>query len=200
MHNLSASVCSPTAWGWAASLAGRRRGQVALTGKHLVLGHGQPAQGHQGPQRPHTDPSSVPKDRRPHSPLGHPRPHRDPDAPQHLMVRTGTVAVPLRELVPHQEPVDLLGGGLLWTELCPPPSKYTGFPGGSYYKESICNAGDPGSLGREDSLEEGMATHSSTPAWRIPWTEEPGGYSPWGSVQSSWTRLWTNTLKYASAT
>ena len=31
------------------------------------------------------------------------------------------------------------------------------------------------SLGREDPLEEGRATHSSTLAWRIPWTEEPGG-------------------------
>ena len=31
------------------------------------------------------------------------------------------------------------------------------------------------SLAREDPLEEGMATHSSIPAWRIPWTEEPGG-------------------------
>ena len=31
------------------------------------------------------------------------------------------------------------------------------------------------SLGWEDPLEEGMATHSSIPAWRIPWTEEPGG-------------------------
>ena len=30
------------------------------------------------------------------------------------------------------------------------------------------------SLGGEDPLEEGMATHSSTLAWRIPWTEEPG--------------------------
>ena len=30
-------------------------------------------------------------------------------------------------------------------------------------------------LGREDPLEEGMATHSSLLAWRIPWTEEPGG-------------------------
>ena len=30
------------------------------------------------------------------------------------------------------------------------------------------------SLGWEDPLEEGMATHSSIPAWRIPWTEEPG--------------------------
>ena len=31
------------------------------------------------------------------------------------------------------------------------------------------------SLGREDSLEKGMAAHSSILAWRIPWTEEPGG-------------------------
>ena len=31
------------------------------------------------------------------------------------------------------------------------------------------------SLGREDPLEKEMATHSSVPAWRIPWTEEPGG-------------------------
>ena len=30
-------------------------------------------------------------------------------------------------------------------------------------------------LGQEDPLEEGMATHSSLLAWRIPWTEEPGG-------------------------
>ena len=36
------------------------------------------------------------------------------------------------------------------------------------------------SLGREDPLEKEMATHSSILAWRIPWTEEPGGYSPWG--------------------
>ena len=32
-----------------------------------------------------------------------------------------------------------------------------------------------GSLGQEDPLEKDMATHSSIPAWRIPWTEEPGG-------------------------
>ena len=30
-------------------------------------------------------------------------------------------------------------------------------------------------LGQEDPLEEGMATHSSVLAWRVPWTEEPGG-------------------------
>ena len=41
-------------------------------------------------------------------------------------------------------------------------------------KESDCNAGNPGSMGQEDPLEKGMATHSSTLAWRIPWTEEPG--------------------------
>ena len=31
------------------------------------------------------------------------------------------------------------------------------------------------SLGQEDPLEKETATHSSIPAWRIPWTEEPGG-------------------------
>ena len=36
------------------------------------------------------------------------------------------------------------------------------------------------SLGCEDPLEKGMATHASILAWRIPWTEEPGGlHSPW---------------------
>ena len=36
------------------------------------------------------------------------------------------------------------------------------------------------SLGPEDPLEKGMATHSSIPAWRIPWTEEPGGLQSMG--------------------
>ena len=40
-----------------------------------------------------------------------------------------------------------------------------GFPGGSDSKESTCNVGD---LGWDDLLEEGMATHSSILAWRIP--------------------------------
>jgi len=40
--------------------------------------------------------------------------------------------------------------------------------------ESACNAGDPGLIpGQEDSLEKGIATHSSILAWGIPWTEEP---------------------------
>ena len=37
------------------------------------------------------------------------------------------------------------------------------------------------SLGREDLLEDSMATHSSILAWRIPWTEEPGGLQSMGS-------------------
>jgi len=37
------------------------------------------------------------------------------------------------------------------------------------------------SMGREDPLEEGMATHSSILAWRTPWTEEPGGLQSMGS-------------------
>ena len=42
-------------------------------------------------------------------------------------------------------------------------------------KEYVCNAGDwVRFLGQEDPLEEGMATHSSILAWRIPWTLEPG--------------------------
>ena len=52
---------------------------------------------------------------------------------------------------------------------------YALFSGGSNGKESACNAGDSvSSLGMEDPLEKGMATHSSVLAWRIPWTEEPG--------------------------
>ena len=46
-----------------------------------------------------------------------------------------------------------------------------GFPCGSPDKESVCNEGDwVQSLGWEDPLEKGKATHSSILAWRIPWT------------------------------
>ena len=40
------------------------------------------------------------------------------------------------------------------------------------------------SLGWEDPLEKGMATHSKILAWRIPWTESLAGYSPVGSKKS----------------
>ena len=44
------------------------------------------------------------------------------------------------------------------------------------------------SLGWEDSLETGMATHSSILAWEIPWREEPDGLQVMG-ITKSWTRL-----------
>ena len=52
----------------------------------------------------------------------------------------------------------------------------TGFPGSSNGKESACSVRDLGLIpGLEGPLKEGMATLSSVLAWRIPWTEEPGG-------------------------
>ena len=47
------------------------------------------------------------------------------------------------------------------------------------------------SLGREDPLEEGMETHSSVLAWRIPWTEEPSRLQPMGSQKTGhdWSNL-----------
>ena len=70
-----------------------------------------------------------------------------------------------------------------------------GFPRGSVVENPLANAGDvrdtgsiPG-LGR--SLEEGMATHSSNLAWRISWTDEPGGLQSTGSqrVGQDWSSL-----------
>ena len=60
---------------------------------------------------------------------------------------------------------------MLWNNL--------GFPDGASGQEAVCSAGDllrdlSSILGWEDSLEEGMATHSTVLAWIIPWTEEPG--------------------------
>ena len=60
-----------------------------------------------------------------------------------------------------------------------------GFPGGSAVK-NLPAMQEPQetlvqSLGQEDPLEEGMATHSSILAWRVPWTEEPGGLPSIGS-------------------
>ena len=59
---------------------------------------------------------------------------------------------------------------------------FHGFPGGSDGKASACNAGDPGSIsGSGRSPGEKMAIHSSTPAWKIPWTEEPDRLQSMGS-------------------
>ena len=56
-----------------------------------------------------------------------------------------------------------------------------GFPGGTVVKNRL-SMQEPWvrSLGWEDPLEEEMATHSSILAWRIPWTEEPGGLQSMG--------------------
>ena len=63
-----------------------------------------------------------------------------------------------------------------------------GFLGGSVVKNlPIMQETQVQSLGWEDSLEEGMATHSSILVWRIPWTEEPGRLQPTGS--QGWTQL-----------
>ena len=87
-----------------------------------------------------------------------------------------------------------------------PTPVFIGFPGGSAGKEYACNMGDLGSvpglgrslraslvvqlvknapairsMGWEDPLEEGMTNHSSILAWRIPWTEQPGGLQSMGS-------------------
>ena len=76
---------------------------------------------------------------------------------------------------------------LSWTELIALPRRLSG-------KESAYNAGDlsliPGS-GR--SLEKGMATHSSILAWRIPWTEEPGGLQSAGSQRVGHDWAWATT-------
>ena len=74
-------------------------------------------------------------------------------------------------------------------ELSPGITQGHGFPGGPDSKESACNVGDLGLiLGWEDPLEDSMATHSSILAWRIPWTEEPGGLQSKG-LTKSWTQL-----------
>ena len=71
-----------------------------------------------------------------------------------------------------------------------------GFPGGLAVKNLPVNAGDTGDtssipgLGR--SLEEETATHSSMLAWRIPWTEEPGGLQ---SMEPQKSRMRLNTTE-----
>ena len=56
--------------------------------------------------------------------------------------------------------------------------KEKGFLGSAMVKNPPASAGDEvlvRSLGQEDLLEKGTATHSSILAWKIPWTEVPGG-------------------------
>ena len=70
-----------------------------------------------------------------------------------------------------------------------------GFPHSIVVKNLPANAGNARdaswSLGQKDSMEKEMATHSSTLAWKIPWTESLGGYTIVLGVAKSWTRLGT---------
>ena len=80
------------------------------------------------------------------------------------------------------------------------PSFTLSFPDGSDGKEYACNVGDQvRSLGREDPLEKGMAIHSSILAWRIPWTEEPGGLKSIGlqRVEHGWAFMKANTFTFS---
>ena len=51
------------------------------------------------------------------------------------------------------------------------------------------------SLGKEDPLEKEMATHSSTLAWEIPWTEEPGGPQSMGSQRAGQDSVANTTIQ-----
>ena len=63
-----------------------------------------------------------------------------------------------------------------------------GFPGGSVVENPPANAG-------EDPLEKEMATHSSVPAWGIPWAEEPAGLQSRGSKKLTQRLKENNTTK-----
>ena len=75
------------------------------------------------------------------------------------------------------------------------PVLLMGFPGGSDSKGSACNAETQvRSLGEEDPLKKGMATHSNILAWRIPWTEGPDGLQSMESQEIRHDRA-SNTFK-----
>ena len=76
---------------------------------------------------------------------------------------------------------------------------FGGFPGSSVVKNPpAMQEMRVWSLGGEDPLEEGMATHSSIPAWKIPWTEEPGGLQ-YTELQRVGHGLATKQQQYATS-
>ena len=96
----------------------------------------------------------------------------------HQEQQTGTLCPLLVHIIEiqlhgqHQDQFELVYVLVVYVELV-----YV-FLGGSVVRELPASVGETGiwvqSLSWEDPLEEGMATHSSVLAWRIPWTEEPG--------------------------
>ena len=102
-------------------------------------------------------------------------PHRCPLCSPRLQVkgqRCDLVSMPLTQTHSASGPLITCASERLWDRCVSYGLSAWGFPGGSNSKESVCNTEDPSSvLGWEDPLEEGMATHSSILAWRIPWTD-----------------------------
>ena len=75
-----------------------------------------------------------------------------------------------------------------------------GFRGGTVGKESACSVQETQEmqvhfLGWEDTLEEGMATHSSILAWRIPWAEEPSRLQSRGCIELDTTDMTKHTAQ-----
>ena len=73
-----------------------------------------------------------------------------------------------------------------------------GFPGGAVVKNLPANEMQETQvqfLGQEDPLEKEMATHSNIPAWKIPWTGEPGRLQSMGSqrVRQDWAHIHLQT-------
>ena len=96
----------------------------------------------------------------------------------HLATELG-LALTALFLIPHHEGSST---EYTYTVISIEYSTVVGFPGGSDSKASVYNTGDPGSIpGLGRSLEKEMAVHSSTIAWKIPWTEEPGRLQSMGS-------------------
>ena len=103
----------------------------------------------------------------------------------HWEVEVGSRRLPKNNLAGRVRSGGDLGGSLA-----------SGFPGGASGKESACRcrrhkSRGVRSTGGEDPTEEGIATHSSILAWRIPWVEEPGGLQSIGSqkVRLDWSYL-----------
>ena len=84
----------------------------------------------------------------------------------------------------------------IYIHVCVCPCVCVGFPDGSEAKNLPAIQEMQmfvGSLDQEDPLEEEIATCSSIPAWRIPWTEEPSGLQSNGSRSLTWVSNWACT-------
>ena len=92
---------------------------------------------------------------------------------------------PQRTSIYKQVSINHRATSIFQTSIYKPSCYKMGFSGGANGKEPTCQCRRQKtcvqSLGEEDPLEKEMATHVSILAWRIPWTEEPGGLQSLGS-------------------